>query len=244
MLVFCIIKKKMNLLQHNTRINYTDLPGFTTLPPLLRKNNPYPLKNLGFHFKPFLEQHFHDIDKIMDDDNNIVVTQSYKGQPVRSKLKDIRMFQTVIHYFENYFQRKSFDVYLNRLYPTDVPRIYDVNDVTNPKDYWISEMWHIDNKVDCTFKLNIYLSDVDDDESSPFEYIKEPKNHFYLYQDFVGDDNWKLTRVNNFYPTPDQTEKIYGKKYTSILFVPNFIHKGNFSRSKTRDLLSLKFSSS
>jgi hypothetical protein len=221
--------------------DWKNLPNYRLLPPILRKDNDVPLKNLGFYFKPFLEQYFEDIDKIMDDENNIVVTQSYQGRPVRSKLKDMSMFQNVIHYFEHFFQRKSFDVYLNRLYPTDVPRILNADQIKSGKDYWISEMWHTDNKEDGAIKLNVYLSDVDDDSNSPFEYIKNPEKHFYLYKKFQGDDKVKLTRVNNFNPRPDQTIKVYGKKYTSILFIPNFIHKGNFAKTKVRDLLSLKF---
>lgn len=222
-------------------IDWKNLHNYYHLHPLLRKDNDIPVKNLGFYFKPFLQQYFEDIDKIMDDENNIVVTQSYQGQPVRSELKDITMFQEVINYFENFFQRKSFNVYLNRLYPTDIPRILDVNHINNGKDYWLSEIWHTDNKLDGVMKLNIYLSDVNDDGESPFEYIKEPEKNFYSYKEFQGDDKWRLTRVNSYSPTPDQTVKVYGKKYTSILFVPNFIHKGNFAKTKARDLLSLKF---
>ena len=100
---------------------------------------------------------------------------------------------------------------------------------------WGSELWHVDCSKDGSFKIFICCNKVTEDNAA-FE-IMEPVV-CYKYNEEVEDPDSHLdTRFEDI---------MRGKKFTceafiSMIFNPNCIHKGNYSRKGYRDAIMLGF---
>lgn len=178
-------------------------------------------------------------DKFLDE-TCFKITQWHKGKPVRAELNDIRFVMPLVVELEDEFNGNFDSVSVYRLFPTDLTS--EINSINvNPKDYWVSEMWHVDNEKNNVFKVAIYLTDVLELGDAPFQYLKNYKENYFMHLD-NKNSSWRDYRIENFVPDASEVESVYGKAGTLILFGPNFIHKGNFARNKIRDILTITFS--
>jgi len=113
------------------------------------------------------------------------------------------------------------------------------------KSKWYSEMWHFDNHGDDTFKILVYLSDVENEDHAPFQY-KTPVEFIPTYYCLSGyKDKPKFrsslsatcSRLNYGGPS----NYALGPKGTTIMFKnSNVVHKGNFCRKGYRDIFSVQ----
>lgn len=98
----------------------------------------------------------------------------------------------------------------------------------------MSELWHIDAFGPYAFKIGIYLTDVDE-ESGPYEHIKNPEAHFFAEFDYRRFNTRFRDLVN-----PEGVQ-ILGEAYDTFIFHPAVIHKGNYARTKHRDAIMVGF---
>jgi hypothetical protein len=218
------------------KINFVDLPCFDLMPNLLKEAGK-PYRSLGMMFKDFAQP----LTNCIEEEFNrglIKVTHSYMGIPVRSELINNNLKESISEYFSDYFKTRAFKPTIYRTHPTALPSAQTLDNI-NPKEYWISELWHSDNEPNNVTRLIIYLDDVIDDGDSPFEYYDDPKNKIceYNYANNKIDGGWKKSRFFNL--DEDKKIKVYGPKYSSFIFHPNMIHKANFARTKKRDVISI-----
>ena len=94
---------------------------------------------------------------------------------------------------------------------------------------WESELWHADNVEPGCFKIIIYLTDVSEDQA-PFEYSIPAE-----FRPHDPNASWHDTRM----PGSRRGRQVCGKAGTSIIFNPNIVHKGNYSRRGHRDAITL-----
>lgn len=217
------------------RINFVESNRYDELPDDFKGDFPSPFKYMGLQFSEVIEPCADNIINCLNDPSKTIVRQTYNGEPVRISLLDVTPAQSIIDFFESYFNKPVVEVQINRNCVTQVPSYVDVEDC-DKSNYWISQYWHIDNYQHNNFSVGIYLNDVEDGDGQ-FEYLNNPDQYYYNTKD--GD--WKSTRFNMLQPSDNQIGKILGSKYTTFFFVPNFIHRGTFARSKPRDFLRLLF---
>lgn len=174
------------------------------------------------------------------DDKCFKVTHQHQGRSVRAELTDTRFIMPLVVNLEDEFDGNFCSISIYRLFPTDLSSVINSFNV-DPKKYWVSEMWHVDNEKNNVFKVAIYLTDVLEYEDAPIQYLKNHKEKYFLHRS-DKNSSWREFRIENFSPDINEVESVYGKAGTLILFGPNFIHKGNFARSKIRDILTITFS--
>jgi hypothetical protein len=116
-----------------------------------------------------------------------------------------------------------------------------VKDETQWRPEDAGQYWHIDSQMRQTLRCIVYLSDVEDELDGPFEYIDRPEErHFNI--DAIHE-------FNNIDPNPviidtylqnlqsEKKVKMYGPKYTAVIFDPSCIHKANYPIRKPRRVL-------
>lgn len=115
-----------------------------------------------------------------------------------------------------------------------------------------SWLWHWDNNPDEVVKIIIYLSDVNDDEDGPFEYLRNPETGLapIIETSRSGYNHWKKPRNNS--RITDQEMKsfanqgyvpytVHGLKGTATIFNNNCAHRANPpADGKYRDVITLR----
>ena len=173
------------------KINFVDLPCFDLMPNLLKEvGKPY--RSLGMMFKDFAQSLTSGIEEEFDR-GLVKVTHSYMGIPVRSELINSNLKESISEYFSDYFKTRAFKPTIYRTHPTALPSAQTLDNI-NPKEYWISELWHSDNEPNNVTRLIIYLDDVIDDGDSPFEYYDDSENNIGEYNYVISINLHHLTK--------------------------------------------------
>jgi hypothetical protein len=104
-----------------------------------------------------------------------------------------------------------------------------------------AQNWHTDVQLKQTVKLIMYLSDVEDELDGPFEYIDKPEErHFNI--DTLHDLNIKpdvgFNTLEYILSLPEEKKKkMYGPRYTAVVFDVSCNHKGNYPTRRPRKIL-------
>jgi hypothetical protein len=104
-----------------------------------------------------------------------------------------------------------------------------------------AQNWHTDVQLKQTVKLIMYLSDVEDELDGPFEYITRPEErHFNI--DTLHDLDIKpdvgFDTIANVMSLPKEKKvKMYGPRYTAVVFDVSCVHKGNYPIRRPRRIL-------
>ena len=189
-------------------------------------------------FKWLVDKYKTQIINLFNDVNEINVTHKFKdGSPCRILLKSTS--------FLNQLEDELCKKYNLISHPSNgksVYRLINKNKYPEPKDEWISEQWHIDNFDNNSFKIIVYLNDVNK-YNAPFEYATPvqyiPKlnileRYFNTWKNNFNDN----TRLNY----KGQSIKAIGTAGTTIIFRnSNILHKGNYCKSGYRDVINFHF---
>jgi hypothetical protein len=237
-------KDKVLSFYETNRINFVDNNFYNDLPEFFKGDLPSPFQNMGLLYKDIIEPYVDEIVDCLNDSKKTEVKQTYNGKPVRIVLKDKTITKFIVEYFENLFNTKVNEIQVNRNCVTDVPSYLDVEEC-DKNNYWISQYWHIDNYPHKNFSVGIYLNDVEDG-GGQFEYLNNPEyyyyNNCYKIKFFTPlSSDWKTSRINLLQLSDDEITKVLGPRCTTFFFIPNFIHRGTFSRTKQRDFIRLLF---
>ena len=113
-----------------------------------------------------------------------------------------------------------------------------------------SYIWHYDNNPLEIVKTVFYLSDVNSDENSPYEYCVNNEGHGILCQPSrTGPKHWlpapNNSRVDHIVKSLSETnktisKKVLGKKGTSCTFNNNAIHRANPVLKNFRDVINIR----
>lgn len=114
-----------------------------------------------------------------------------------------------------------------------------------------SYVWHYDNNPNEVVKTVIYLSDVNGDEDSPYQYFTNKEGKGMLGQSTrTGPNNWSPapnnSRVDHLVEnllsnkSGYGSRKIYGLKGTSCTFNNNAVHRANPIISSYRDVINIR----
>jgi len=133
------------------------------------------------------------------------------------------------------------NLYVDKIY------IYRTNSL---KDRESSYIWHYDNNPLEVVKTIIYLTDVDNEENSPYEYLIDSNNRGVIHPPTrTGPSHWlpapNNSRVNNIVEALNKTtkpisNKVLGKKGTSCTFNNNAIHRANPLKKGFRDVINIR----
>jgi hypothetical protein len=104
-----------------------------------------------------------------------------------------------------------------------------------------AENWHTDQQMRETVRIIIYLSDVEDEADGPFEYIARPEER-HINLDTLHDLDLNAEAGMNIYNYVDslpkeKKAKMYGKKYTAVIFDPVCIHRGSNPTRRPRRIM-------
>jgi hypothetical protein len=204
-------------------------------PNILTESNNLPIKILGTQYASIIEPYLQEIQNQLNDPTKVLIRQIWEGKAVRSTLKNNDVVAPIVSFFENLFDRKAKKVLVNRGYPSTVPSYENLFDC-DENNYWLSQYWHIDNMPHTSFSLGVYLNDVDIG-GGQFEYLRDP--HYHYYNPFSAGKT--LSRISGLNLDSEEIVPITGEKFTAFIFVPNFVHRGTFPRTTTRDFLRIRF---
>ena len=99
---------------------------------------------------------------------------------------------------------------------------------TGRRRAWLSAGWHVDAFRDDTFKVLVYLTDVDN-ATAPFEYALP--------------DAWRRCAKRD-QPTPAASRRVLGAAGTTLVFRnSNAAHRANHPARGVRDVLNFHFRS-
>lgn len=221
------------------KINFDELSKSNIFPSLMYDGEQcVPIKSLGLTYSDIIERHAEIVSDAFNNMDGVKITQEYNKKPVRLRInnENIHIVSDLLKFFSELTGAELTEVTITRNCVTEVPQLTNSNGFINSKD-WYSSYWHTDNFVDGNFKIMIYLTDVLDEYSAPFEYIVNPNDYFYKQ----FNPNELSTRFYDLHPSDEETIKFYAPKYTTIIFSPSFIHKGNYARKNHRDTIMLGF---
>jgi hypothetical protein len=104
-----------------------------------------------------------------------------------------------------------------------------------------AEDWHTDSQMKQTVRIIVYLSDVDDELDGPFQYIARPEEkHFNIddFHNFNVDPEAGMEMYSYVNSLPEEKKvKMYGKKYTAVIFDPMCLHRGSNPIRKPRRIM-------
>jgi len=218
------------------KINFCEWEYYKFLPNDFKE---FPLVYKNLYFFEDLKNYINDICNNLNTKTDLNIKQSFNNKPIRVELNNTDSINRIVNFFENYFQHKSLKSQVTRSYPSDSP-IYTNTDQCSKENYWISQFWHIDNLKH--FCVGIYLNDVVLGEGD-FQFIGQPENNFYniISSKTKPGYTWKDTRFNDLQPNDNEINSIEGERGFVFFFVPNFIHRGTFPKTTTRDFLRIDF---
>lgn len=231
----------MNLMRYDVKkVKFDELAKEVKFPDIMKNEEGryVPLINLGTQYKDIIAPCAEKVKYAFDTLDGAKITHQYGDEPVRKLLTDISLVKDVCDFFTDLTKGKLDTVTVTRNCPTTVDSPKRREDV---RDYhWYSEIWHIDPFLDGNFKVGIYLNDVKNEKYAPFEYLDVDLNeNFYHCLHGSGLNS----RIFDLYNKEDiKTVKVLGEKYTTMVFSPMFIHKGNYARlNGYRDFIMLEF---
>lgn len=230
------------------RIAYLDdYKKYTNKPPQMEGKI---INHLGLRYKDFLEPLADIIKNLFDkaeaenaevsdeEGNKVMITQWYEGKPIRIQVTyDSPVLHKIADFFTNEYPGHVLgEMTITRNCVTQIESASrDQSIKRTPQDtYWPSELWHIDQFGPYAFKIGTYLSDVDLD-SGPYEYIADPEKYFFKKFNPVI----YTTRFRELSYPPSVV--VTGEKFTSFIFHPSVIHKGNYARTRSRDAIMIGF---
>jgi hypothetical protein len=104
-----------------------------------------------------------------------------------------------------------------------------------------AQNWHCDDQLKQTVKMIMYLSDVEDELDGPFEYIDKPEERHFnidtLHDLGIKPDHGFGTMPYVMSLPNKKKKKMYGPKYTAVVFDVSCIHKGNYPTRRPRKIL-------
>jgi len=119
------------------------------------------------------------------------------------------------------------------------------------QDRQSSYIWHYDNNPNEVVKTVIYLTDVNDDNDSPYEYFTSKESRGVLGNSTrTGPGRWfpapNNSRVDNLVEnlisqnTGYGSKKVFGPKGTSCTFNNNAVHRANPIINSVRDVINIR----
>lgn len=217
-------------------ISFDTLSKRVKFPDLMYENGKcVPVRSLGLDFSEIVKPYAEIITNSFDTSANSITTHLYDNKPLRIKFTNLELVEELTTYFANLFDAELTETTITRNCVTELTNV--TKDNFDSKQHWYSDFWHTDNFIDGNFKIMIYLTDVMDSGSSPFEYVINPTDYFYKHF-----DSTKIpTRFYDLKPSKKETIQVFAPKYTTLIFSPSFIHKGNYARTTHRDSIMLGF---
>lgn len=218
------------------KIPVNELAQQVKFPELLKENGKYvAIKNLGLVYKDEIEKCADYIKQAFDNLDGAHITHEFMGEPVRIQLDNISIVENLCEFFKKLTGDNLTEITVTRNCSTNIfhPK--------NKKEFiegcnWMSELWHLDVFKNGNYKIGIYLNDILSEDNAPFEYYGNPNIDFYKS---LIDENLD-SRLYGF--NPEVTTKVLAPKYTTLIFSPSFIHKGNYARNGGyRDFIMLGF---
>ncbi len=199
-------------------------------PELMKEDGEFqPVRNLGLRYKDFIEPFYEIIKKNFDEGTNTTDMIGEEGV-LRTEFNVGRfplLKSKLVSFFEQVTGKTCTELTITRMPEVDKERV-------SKEDYkqneWISELWHSDNFRDGHFKIFVYCNEVTED-NAPTELAKPMV--FFKY----GDVNLMDTRFD----VDGEGEKFTCEAFTSLIFNPNCLHKGNYSKKGYRDAIMLGF---
>lgn len=221
----------------NIKIPINELAKKVKYPDLMKnqKGEVQAVKNLGTIYRSEIEKCADAIKYAFDNLEGASITHSYKGKPVRIKLDDISIVKDLCDFFTSLTGDRLTEITVTRNCSTDLTQPSCPEEFIK-SSHWLSELWHLDNFREGHYKIGIYLNDVLTPDNAPFEFYGDPNKDFY--GDLIDTD--LSSRLYGF--NPKETFKVLAPKYTTLIFSPSFVHKGNYARNGGyRDFIMLGF---
>lgn len=217
--------------QQDIKLNFDIVKQKIKFPDLMEGK---PINSLGLKYEPEIEKYSDKITNAFDTLTGATVTHIYNNKPVRLKLTDLSLVAPLCKFFINETGGELSEVTVTRNCVTDVPSPVYRSDFIE-SEHWYSELWHVDGFKNGNFKIGIYLTDVVDEGCAPFEYLPNPEENFYVNAKIFGVES-RFFNLN-----PKETIKVLAPKNTTLIFTPDFIHKGNYARTHHRDFIMIGF---
>tara|TARA_Y100000310_G_scaffold344998_1_gene461052 strand:+ start:2158 stop:2979 length:822 start_codon:yes stop_codon:yes gene_type:complete len=226
-------QKARNLFPHKTEKNIYDIKLIKLDP--YKKNNALTLSDNYLDLISSIgKQANKELNKLKLNKNEVMIPM---GNPLKIKQLE-KLCQCLIPQLETIFFGSYIHVSHTYIYRSQVTK-------NPPVASWL---WHYDNYPVEIHKILIYLTDVEDAHSGPFEYIVSYKKGVAIINPSrTGPKNWKKPAlkgsripgkvIQQYMSKGYKSEKVLGKAGTTLIFDNNCIHRANVALKKHRDVL-------